>query len=209
MSRENQRTWAGGMGRRPWTALLAALAVAAALALAACGGGSGGTTPANPSVEATAPPEQSSGETTTAAGGAYGVAPGGETASPPPAPAVGEATGEATIVSVVQRGFRNLPDKAEVPAGPVTFTVRNEDGEDHQFIILRTDLPADDLPLTANRYTVDETASGLTVAGRLALIEGDGGTATLTVALPPGRYVLICNVPGHYSLGMHTEFRAH
>jgi uncharacterized cupredoxin-like copper-binding protein len=26
----------------------------------------------------------------------------------------------------------------------------------------------------------------------------------LTIALPAGKYVFICNEPGHYALGMHT-----
>ena len=33
-----------------------------------------------------------------------------------------------------------------------------------------------------------------------------GKSGTLTVALKPGKYLLICNVPGHYSAGMWTEF---
>jgi uncharacterized cupredoxin-like copper-binding protein len=33
-----------------------------------------------------------------------------------------------------------------------------------------------------------------------------GATGSLTVALKPGRYLLICNVPGHFASGMWTEF---
>jgi uncharacterized cupredoxin-like copper-binding protein len=33
-----------------------------------------------------------------------------------------------------------------------------------------------------------------------------GGSASLTVDLASGHYVLFCNVPGHYSQGMHTDF---
>ncbi len=50
---------------------------------------------------------------------------------------------------------------------------------------------------------VDEAASG-TVVGKIeegAL--GPGKTAQTTLDLPPGKYVLICNVPGHYKEGMY------
>jgi uncharacterized cupredoxin-like copper-binding protein len=35
-----------------------------------------------------------------------------------------------------------------------------------------------------------------------------GSTRDLTVDLQPGRYVLVCNIPGHYKLGMHTALTA-
>ena len=28
----------------------------------------------------------------------------------------------------------------------------------------------------------------------------------VTLSLTPGHYALICNIPGHYSSGMHTDF---
>jgi len=33
-----------------------------------------------------------------------------------------------------------------------------------------------------------------------------GETKTFTVDLAPGNYVLICNQPAHYQLGMHIAF---
>lgn len=32
-----------------------------------------------------------------------------------------------------------------------------------------------------------------------------GGASWATLTLHPGRYELICNLPGHYATGMHTE----
>jgi uncharacterized cupredoxin-like copper-binding protein len=34
-----------------------------------------------------------------------------------------------------------------------------------------------------------------------------GRTAKLTVRLKPGRYILLCNLRGHYRGGMHAAFR--
>ena len=33
-----------------------------------------------------------------------------------------------------------------------------------------------------------------------------GSTQTVNAQLEPGNYVIICNVPGHYQLGMHAGF---
>jgi uncharacterized cupredoxin-like copper-binding protein len=33
-----------------------------------------------------------------------------------------------------------------------------------------------------------------------------GATQTLQLNLTPGRYLLVCNLPGHFQAGMKTEF---
>ncbi len=33
-----------------------------------------------------------------------------------------------------------------------------------------------------------------------------GASKDVTIALAPGHYSLVCNLPGHYSDGMHTDF---
>ena len=53
--------------------------------------------------------------------------------------------------------------------------------------------------------TVEEDAQGLEVVDEQEDI-GAGETRALAVNLQPGKYVLICNTPGHYQLGMHTGF---
>jgi len=35
---------------------------------------------------------------------------------------------------------------------------------------------------------------------------GPGKTRRLALGLKPGKYVLICNVPGHYQAGMRVGF---
>lgn len=88
----------------------------------------------------------------------------------------------------------------EVRAGEVTFVVRNRGGSAHDFIVIKTDLAADKLPLDGQTQTARED-------GRVDGIEllGPGKSGNLRVTLAPGRYVLICNVPTHYELGMRTE----
>lgn len=88
----------------------------------------------------------------------------------------------------------------EVRAGEVTFVVRNRGGQAHDLIVIRTDAAADALP-------VDQQSQKATEQGRVGGVEliNPGRSSNLRLTLEPGRYVLICNVPTHYQLGMRVE----
>ena len=94
-----------------------------------------------------------------------------------------------------------------VNAGDVTFHVTN-DATDlvHEFVVFKTDLPEDQLPLTAENI-VDEEGAGITFINEVEDVE-QGTSKDLTVTLEPGRYVLICNTAlnNHYTRGMHIVF---
>jgi uncharacterized cupredoxin-like copper-binding protein len=94
-----------------------------------------------------------------------------------------------------------------VKAGEVTFHVTN-DATDlvHEFVIFKTDLPEDQLPLTAENI-VDEAGAGITFINEVEDVE-QGTSKDLTVTLEPGRYVLLCNTAenNHYMRGMHIVF---
>jgi uncharacterized cupredoxin-like copper-binding protein len=91
------------------------------------------------------------------------------------------------------------------PVGSVAFKVTNDGKIDHEFVVFKTDLAADKLPLTADGTKVDEEGKGVTKVDEIAEF-GPGKTETLTVTLPSGHYVLICNVPSHYTKGIRAEF---
>ena len=57
--------------------------------------------------------------------------------------------------------------------------------------------------LFANENRVDKDKAG--DKGEVSELD-PGKSDTLTVDLTPGKYLLICNVPGHYGAGMWTEF---
>ncbi len=67
--------------------------------------------------------------------------------------------------------------------------------------MIRSDRDVEDLPL--NGAQVDE--GKVDVLGRTPEFAGRG-TQEVTVNLEAGRYLLICNVPGHYQLEMRTAF---
>lgn len=92
-----------------------------------------------------------------------------------------------------------------ISAGEVTFHVHNDATDlEHEFVIFRTDLPEDQLPLT-NEGVVDENGAGVTAVDEVEVPAGE--SQDLTVTLDPGNYVIICNIDSdemHYQHGMHT-----
>jgi uncharacterized cupredoxin-like copper-binding protein len=83
-----------------------------------------------------------------------------------------------------------------VPAGKVTFVARNVGSAEHEFVVLRKP--------SSGKLAV--TAFKAAEGGKIGEIDGvpPGRTRRTTLTLQPGRYILICNVPGHYQLGMRA-----
>lgn len=87
-----------------------------------------------------------------------------------------------------------------VRSGEVAFVARNVGSTPHELVVIRTDLAADKLP-------VDQQTQKASEQGR---VDGTneiapGKSLNLRVQLPPGHYVVICNVPTHYQLGMRAD----
>jgi uncharacterized cupredoxin-like copper-binding protein len=98
-------------------------------------------------------------------------------------------------------------------AGEVTFTINNIGEKDHEFVVVKTDLAPDKLPVVADGAeagTVDEEGSGITSIGEKEDIKAGTDNNVLTLTLTPGNYVIFCNVHDedlvHYQKGMHTAF---
>jgi len=79
--------------------------------------------------------------------------------------------------------------------------VRNLGTMEHSFQVIKTDLAADKLPVDGASARAKEDGK----VGEIPSIPA-GKSASVTVELTPGKYVFICNVAGHYGLGMHTGF---
>jgi uncharacterized cupredoxin-like copper-binding protein len=89
-----------------------------------------------------------------------------------------------------------------VPAGDVTFEVTNSSRHMvHEMVISPVKDTQSPLPYDKAGNHVDEDAAGH--LGEVAeLAPGKKGALRLT--LKPGTYILYCNVPGHYAIGMWT-----
>jgi len=101
-------------------------------------------------------------------------------------------------------------DKDSASSGEITFHVHNDATDlTHEFVVFKTDIPADQLPLN-DEGIVDEEAGGadLVLIDEVEDVE-PGMSADLTVTLQPGNYVLVCNVDSgemHYQHGMYAAF---
>ena len=108
--------------------------------------------------------------------------------------------GSAKVVHINERDFRiSAPER--VGAGDVVLSVENHGPDDHELIVARAGKTH--LPFRADGLTIDEEGAEKSIAG--ALEPGAPGTRRLRVHLTPGRYVLFCNMSGHYLGGMDRD----
>ena len=114
-------------------------------------------------------------------------------------------------VDVTLQEFAVVPSPSSIEAGEVTFQATNEGPDDvHEFVVFRTDLAPDQLPVDENG-AVDEEGAGLELIDEIEDIPV-GETQSVTVELESGTYVLICNIwdeeeqEAHYAEGMRVAF---
>ncbi len=116
-------------------------------------------------------------------------------------PPAGDTPAAATTVGVSFVEFAVNPAQDAADAGTLTFSGSNDGTISHDFWAIKTDLAPDARPTEASRVDEDQ----VDVVGRTGEFSA-GETQEVTVDLEPGSYVLICNVPGHYDLGMRAAF---
>ena len=120
---------------------------------------------------------------------------GSATSSSAPAPATDGS------IAVTLSEWTVVPAQVNAPAGSITFAVANKGTQIHEFVVVKTDLKAETLPVVDNK--IDE--STLTPVDEIEDI-AVGATPTLTVDLAAGHYVLLCNIESHFEQGMRVDF---
>ena len=107
--------------------------------------------------------------------------------------------GTSASVTVIEKEFTIVPNVKSVKAGKVTFTMRNTGKVAHEMIVLKTNKAPGSL---------SGTGASASEKGSLGEISGikPGKSGKLTLTLQPGKYVLLCNLPGHYKSGQFTGF---
>ena len=88
---------------------------------------------------------------------------------------------------------------ASVPAGKVTFTLKNTGTIEHEMVVLKTDTPVDQLVVTDGKVSEKDSQ------GEVPELAA-GKTGTVTLDLAAGNYVLVCNIKDHYPMGMRAAF---
>jgi len=96
-----------------------------------------------------------------------------------------------------------LSSATATTASDVTFHIKNTSAaETHEFVVIQTDLPADQLIPGADNRLDEEKLTSMGEKGDILFGQG----SDLALKLPAGHYLLICNLPGHYQAGMHAAF---
>jgi len=92
--------------------------------------------------------------------------------------------------------------QTSVSAGAVTFKVKNTGTIEHELVVVKTDVAADKIQPDPDEPGKMSEDGSLGESGDLAI----GEAKEFTLNLTPGKYVLMCNQPGHYMIGMHVAF---
>jgi uncharacterized cupredoxin-like copper-binding protein len=91
-------------------------------------------------------------------------------------------------------------NQPSVKAGTIHFDVTNwSQGMLHELLVVPVDNPQATLPYDYSKAQVAEDQ--VKVLGDTGELQ-PSASQTLDLALTPGSYLLICNVPGHYAAGM-------
>lgn len=118
-------------------------------------------------------------------------------------------TGAAAGAVTVKMGdffFDPKDATAATEGGSVTISAPNDGNVVHELVLAKTSTQPGELPTTSDG-TVDEAkleAQGEN-AGEIADVE-PGATKQVALKLTPGKYVMFCNLPGHYAQGMYGTF---
>ena len=95
-------------------------------------------------------------------------------------------------------------DLASLPAGDIKFEATNTSRDTiHEMIVIPLQSGETEVPYNSEEMAIDEDAAG--AIGEVSELD-PGQSGTLTLRLQPGTYMLVCNIPGHYIMGMWTLF---
>lgn len=123
----------------------------------------------------------------------------------------GPMIGRPMMGGGVRGGMMRLTaDTTSVQHGTVSFVATNLGSVNHELVIL----PLPDRQIVGTRSLRDDsTAAENASIGEASNTCGrdtgegiaPGSSSWTTVTLSPGRYELVCNLPGHYAAGMYTQ----
>jgi uncharacterized cupredoxin-like copper-binding protein len=131
-------------------------------------------------------------------GGSNDNGDGGKAAAPAPTTTQTKtqppAASRALTVRMTEFAFD--PKDAVAKGGRVTITASNDGNVVHELVVLKTDEDPAKLPKKGAK--VDESTS----VGEIADVK-PGSTKKVALKLAPGKYAMVCALPGHYEGGMY------
>jgi uncharacterized cupredoxin-like copper-binding protein len=119
------------------------------------------------------------------------------------AAAGGSAGGAGATLEIKLGEFFFNPKNATAKAGKTTIEAPNEGAVEHELVVFKTDMNPAKLPTEANGEVEEEKMDKVAEsAGEIPDVEA-GETKSEEFDLTPGKYVIFCNLPGHYAAGMY------
>ena len=135
-------------------------------------------------------------------------------------------TGASGDITATVSEWRIDVSAPSAPAGRVVFNIANQGTTVHEFVVIRTDSMAADLPVKDHMLDVEAMGGpmgsggmdmpGMSPSGNMEHPVGTvgdsediaaGATAQLTVDdMEPGHYAIVCNITTHYEQGMRVDF---
>jgi uncharacterized cupredoxin-like copper-binding protein len=104
-----------------------------------------------------------------------------------------------TLVKVQLKEFKVLPSPLKAKRGAISFSVKNTGKINHEFVVLKTNTPPTKLLVKGGKAV--ETGR----VGRVGPLKA-GASKSLNLMLKSGKYVLLCNLAGHYQAGQRIGF---
>ena len=111
---------------------------------------------------------------------------------------------KTTAIIAVVKEWKISTNTQNHVAGPITFYLDSQGNIDHEFVIIQTDTLAKDLVAKVDPATMRLDEELLTSPGEYGDLAA-GVTGVVTIDLPAGHYVLMCNIADHYQLGMYAD----
>lgn len=115
----------------------------------------------------------------------------------------GAGGGTGATLEIKMGEFYFSPKDATAKAGPTTIEAPNKGSVEHELVVFKTNMNPANLPTEANGEVNEEKMDKVAEnAGEIPDVEA-GETKSEDFKLTPGKYVMFCNLPGHYAGGMY------
>jgi uncharacterized cupredoxin-like copper-binding protein len=107
-------------------------------------------------------------------------------------------------LTIAMSDYAFSPNDGTTNAGTVKVSAPNQGKLPHELVLFKTDKSPGSLPTLSNGEVDEEglEASGVESPGEIEDVN-PGETKSAALKLTPGKYVMICNLPGHYKQGMY------
>ena len=100
---------------------------------------------------------------------------------------------------MTSKEYAFAPGSLKAKSGKVTFTLDNQGKIEHEFVVLKTNAAPGSLKVGSSGRVSEKDSVGEVSETKA------GSKQSASFKLAPGKYVFVCNIPGHYKDGMSGQ----